>query len=341
MRIPGLKLHATKQWYVRIQGKSIYLGTNKERAELQYRELIVEHYGRPPNCTTQVVGITVADLMAGYVDYILKSSSNKWRAKKEALYKQIAAEVGKLYTTLPAEDFGPRAYKAVRESMVNKDRSHTYINMLTTRLKAAWKWGCSEELVSESSYRRLLTVPDLCPGELGCKDAREVVPVSKELFEATLPFVSETCSDFLRLLWLSGARPGELIDLTPAELQADGDYLVYRPRNHKTKHKNKLRAIVFGSEGVAILRKHWPAEVGSRFFACYSDAGVVRNAVYRACERGNLKRWHPYQLRHAAVTRIALEHGKEVATAVAGHARATTTERYDHGAVERAKRAAG
>lgn len=165
----------------------------------------------------------------------------------------------RIYATLPAEDFGPRAYKAVRAAMVNANRSHSYINMLTTRLKAAWKWGCSEELVSESSYRRLLTVPDLQPGELGCKDAREVVPVSRELFEATLPFVSETCSDFLRLLWLSGARPGELVDLTPAELQEDGQHLIYRPKHHKTKHKNKLRAIVFGAEGIAILKKHWPA----------------------------------------------------------------------------------
>lgn len=144
-----------------------------------------------------------------------------------------------------------------------------------------------------------------------------------------------------RLLWISGARPGEIVALTPAELQQDGKFLVYRPKSHKTKRYNKLRAVVFGPECEAILRKYWPPAPSVRFFGCYSDSAVVRNAIYRACERGKLPRWHTYQLRHAAVTRIALEHGKEVATAVAGHANCLTTERYDHGAIERAKRAAG
>lgn len=340
MRIATMRLHSTGQWFVKLNQKPHYLGKDKPTAERRYRELIAEHYGRaaqhelPANC------ITVASLIAGYIDHATAACNPKWKATRAHACKQMAAELLKLYPALPAEDFSPKAYKAVRAAMAGPDRSHSYVNMLCTRLKAVWKWGVGEELVSESSYRRLLTVPDLQPGELGCKDAREVVPVSVELFHATLPYVSEVCADFLRLLWLSGARPGELIDLTPAELQEDGQHLIYRPRHHKTRHKNKLRAIVFGAKGIAILQRHWPAVPTDRFFACYSEPGVIRNAVYRACQRGNLQRWHPYQLRHAAVTRIALEHGKEVATAVAGHARASTTNRYDHGAVERAKKAA-
>lgn len=343
MRIATMRLHSTGQWFVKLNQKPHYLGKDRLVAEQRYRELIAVHYGRQSVVPVVPVAgaVTVGELLGQYIKMVVAACPDKWRVTKEDICKQMSAEAVKLYGTLPAEDFGPRAYKAVRGAMVSEKRSHSYINMLCTRLKAAWKWGCGDELVSESSYRRLLTVPDLQPGELGCKPSRDVVPVSVKLFEATLPFVSETCGDFLKLLWICGARPGELIDLTPAEVVTDGDHMVYRPKNHRTKKMNKLRAIVFGDECIAILKKYWPEKPDERFFACYGDSGVIRNAVYRACVRGRLEQWHPYQLRHAAVTRIALEHGKEVATAVAGHSKSTTTERYDHGAVERAKRAAG
>lgn len=343
MRIATLRLHTSGQWMVKLGGKCHYLGTDKAAATLQYRDLIVEFYG--PSKVLPALdpdGITVAELMSRFVEAVLAECSPRWRENKRCVYKQVNRHLVEHYGSLPAEDFGPKAYKAVRVLMASeKGRSYTYINMLCTRLKAAWRWGVSEELVSESSYRRLLTVPDLEPGSLGLADGKEVLPVKKALYESTLPYLTDACADFLRLLWITGARPKELIDLTPAELEKDDRHWVYRPKHHKTRKKNKLRAIVFGAESEAILKKYWPRKVQERFFAFYSDAAVIRNAVYRACARARLPRWHPYQLRHAAVTRIALEHGKEVAAAVAGHANVLTTERYDHGAVERAKRAAG
>lgn len=342
MRIAAMRQHVGGQWFVKVGGKCRYLGTDRTVAESKYREIIVSHYG--PSKALPVLGdsvLTVDSLLDQYLVSLQETIADKWKEKKQGIYRQVCKQARELYGTLPAEDFGPKAYQAVRKAMACPGRNCNYVNMLCTRLKAAWKWGVSQELVSESSYRRLLTVPDLQPGALGLADAREVMPVPRELFEATLPYLSETCADLLRLLWISGARPGEIIALTPAELQQDGGFLVYRPKSHKTKRYNKLRAVVFGPECEAILRRYWPASPTERFFRCYADSAVVRNAIYRACERGKLQRWHTYQLRHAAVTRIALEHGKEVAMAVAGHASVITTDRYDHGAVERAKRAAG
>lgn len=343
MRIASLRRHTTGQWFVKINGTCHYLGSDRDQAVAQYRELIAEHYG-PSRAGLMASGdaITVKDLMTRYVDHRLTSCDQRYRKKIEENYRQVQHPLLEVYGTLSAEDFGPKAFKSVRSMMaaIGK-RSVGYINKLCTRLKAAWEWGVSEELVSESAYRRLCTVPGLESGDLGLRDGREVVPVPLKLFESTLPYLSETCADFLRLLWICGARPSEIINLTPLELAEDGAFLVYRPKKHKSKKRNKLRAIVFGTECTAILKRYWPASKGLRFFADYGDSGAIRKAVYRACDRARLPRWHPYQLRHAAVTRIALEHGKEVATAVAGHANVLTTERYDHGAVERAKRAAG
>lgn len=353
MRIARMSRHASGQWRVRISGKCYYLGSDKAAAERQYRELILEKYGATNSSgSPRTDGITVECLLAGYIADRLAVCAPQWHKKKKQMYDQMGAVARELYGSVLAEDFGPKAFKSVRQEMCKPvakpqhwkgrdTRSVTYVNGLCSKLKGAWKWGVSEELVSESAYRRLLSVPDLEPGDFGLTDGKDVQPITMELFQKTLVFLTGDASDFLNLLWMTGARPGELMDLTPAELERDGTHLVYRPRHHKTKKKNKLRAIVFNAAGEAILKRHWPADVHSRFFSGYSCTASIRNCVYSACKRGKLPLWHPYQLRHAAVTRIALEHGKEVASAVAGHANILTTERYDHGAVERAKRAAG
>lgn len=364
MRIPKLRLHATGQWMVKIEGKCKYLGTKKEAAEKKYRELIVEHFG-PSNISAPVIGIPISELLRRYIEERLRTCPTDYiRTTRSHVFKQMSEPALLLYGNLPANDFGPKAYKAIRQVMSTGNRSGnqkvtetsikrarsgrapvtrsvSYVNMLCSRLKSAFKWGVGEELLDETTYRRLCTVPDLQPGELGLTSGREVLPVSEALYRATVPFLSDTLADFLQLLWLSGCRPGELLRLSPAELAKEGDYLVYRPKSHKTARKNKLRAIVFGSEGIAILRRYWPDEPSKQFFALYSDAGAIRTAIYRACTRAKLPKWHPYQLRHAAITRIALAHGKDVAQSVGGHTKMATTENYDHGAVERAKRAAG
>lgn len=356
MRIPKLRLHVSGQWVVRVDGKDEYLGTNKESAEKRYRELITQHYGvADTSRSSHLHGPrqTVADLIKQFTDEQLATCDPLYVEARRATLTQVTKSVLLLYSLLPAEEFGPKAYKSTRKHMAaervvnhrkdkSKPRTYTYINSLCSKLKGIWHWGVSDEIVSQACYDRLLSVPDLTSGELGLRDGKEVQPVSEQLFRQTLDYVSENMSDLLWLLWITAARPNEILTLTPAELAKDndGDY-VYRPKNHKTKKKNKRRAIVFGAEGVAILKKHWPARDTDPFFPDYASPSVVRKAVYRACDRAKLPRWHPYQLRHAAITRISLKHGKEVAQAVAGHSKAVMTERYDHGTVERAKRAAG
>ncbi|MBL8824847.1 MAG: tyrosine-type recombinase/integrase [Planctomycetia bacterium] len=341
VKIASLRRHHSGQWMVKLAGKCHYLGVVRETAERRYRELIVEHYGAFSRQLPTFGGVTVAELLQQHVAAQLQSTPESSRDTRAHYYHQVTRHAVELYGSLDAESFGPKAFKAVRQAMCLPGRRVSYVNHLCIRLRAAWKWGVSEELVSESSYSRLLTVKGLVVGEMGLKPAREVVPVPEKLFLATLPFLTEDIADLLRLLWITGARPGEILSLTPAELVKDGAYLVYRPKNHKTAKLNKLRAVVFGAEAQGILKRYWPAEKDGRFFVRHASTGSIRKAVQRACDRGKLEHWHPYQLRHAAVTRIALEYGKEVATAVAGHARVLTTERYDHGAVERAKRAAG
>ncbi len=340
MRIATMQLLSSGHWRVRIHGKCFYLGRDSSTAERKYRALIAEHYG-PRSQYGAVCATSVSQLLNQYIADKLATSDPKWRTTREQALHQMKVSAIELYGTLPACDFGPKAYRSARKMMCNSKRSVSYVNGLTTMLKSAFKWGVSEELVPVETYQRLLTVPDLLPGEHGLKKGKDVQPVPEWIYKATLPFLTDPMADLLRLLWLSGARPDEILCLTPDQLVKDGEYYVYRPTSHKTVKKNKLRSIVFGAESLAILRKYWPGESATRFFPQYGSSGVIYTAIRRACQRAKLPLWHTYQLRHAAITRISLQHGKDVAQAVAGHAKATMTDHYDAGNLERAKRAAG
>lgn len=67
---------------------------------------------------------------------------------------------------------------------------------------------------------------------------------------------------------------------------------------------------------------------------------TLRRAVHRAVDRANrdraakelplLPKWNPYDARHAALTRLAKEHGRDGARAAADHKESSTTDRYCH-----------
>jgi integrase len=53
-----------------------------------------------------------------------------------------------------------------------------------------------------------------------------------------------------------------------------------------------------------------------------------RRAIHRACDKAQVPRWSPNQLRHSAATKIRARYGLEQARVVLGHSTTTTTEIY-------------
>jgi integrase len=353
LRIPKISLHSSGQWYVRITGKSHYLGKNKDAAEFTYRQLIIDHYGPSQVAFAIGGGITVEDLLNRYSTYHVDESSPEWQGKRRACMEQVCRHAISLYGNLPAESFGPLAFKEVRKSMgLEKGRSRPYVNSLCSRLRSAFRWGVSEELVSQQCYDRLMTVHELSVGQLKLPEGKDVRPVDLDTVNKTLEFLNERMGNIVKLLLLTGARPREILSIKPCELEVDNKadgkgWAVYRPKHHKTEKKNLKRAVVLNPEAMAILTPRWPSNPSKLFFPSVSNpskpftAYALRQAVRRACIRGKIPIWHPYQIRHRVLTDIALQHGREVAQAVGGHANVIMTAHYDHGVLERARKAMG
>ena len=155
------------------------------------------------------------------------------------------------YGDLPAHEFGPKRLKTLQATMAKKPKwCRGSVNRATSIIKQAFKWGASEELFPGSVAVNLACVGAIKAGQHGAREKPPIEPVADEIVDATIPKVSELVADVIRVMRLSGARPGEILRVTAARkpIEADPTCWLYKPTRHKTKHKGKSRVIAFGSQ---------------------------------------------------------------------------------------------
>ncbi|WP_146407327.1 hypothetical protein [Allorhodopirellula heiligendammensis] len=78
---------------------------------------------------------------------------------------------------MPADEFWPLKLKAVRQPLVDDRLCRTEINKRIGRIKRAFKWAVSEELVQPSIHEGLETVGGL---KYSRTAAREYEPIKPE-----------------------------------------------------------------------------------------------------------------------------------------------------------------
>jgi hypothetical protein len=74
--------------------------------------------------------------------------------------------------------------------MVTLGWCRTLINRRIDRVKRAFKWATSEELVPGSVYQALQTLPGLRRGRTEARESKPVEPVALADVNATLPFLT-------------------------------------------------------------------------------------------------------------------------------------------------------
>ena len=178
-KIPSYLPHKRSgQARVRIGGRDIYLGTfgSPESKEL-YAQLIAEHFANGESKTIKVeVGekLSIAALAVKYDDfaraYYVK---NGVPTDERYAIKMAIGPLVKLYGSTPADEFGPKRLKAVRQQIVSKGRkkdgsplSRKYINYQAAIVVRIFRWAVEEELVPVSVYQALKTVAGLQRGRV-------------------------------------------------------------------------------------------------------------------------------------------------------------------------------
>jgi integrase len=106
--------------------------------------------------------------------------------------------------------------------------------------------------------------------------------------EATLPFLPPVVADMVRIQRLTGARPGEICQMRPCDIEKGADVWKYRPEDHTTKHLDHDRVIFIGSKARRLLRPYLSRDPESY---CFSPT----ESEQRRREEGHQRRKAPLQ----------------------------------------------
>lgn len=271
IRVPSLRLHrASGQAVVTVRGRDIYCGKyGTTAAEANYQRVIadirasgaevVRHLGapRPGGRRRAFIApaarvLSVAELLLAYVEHAEREYPPP--SRETEIIKVACKTVRELFSDVPADEFGLRQLKAVRQKWIDEGLARKYINAKIGRIKRIWQWGAEEELVPASTWHTLKSLKGLGFRRFGAAESKpaEIVPESD--FLAVVPRVSAPVRAILELLWLTGARSGEICSLRTCDIIRDCAPWQYCPEKHKNAHRGHNRVIFFGPKARAILQ---------------------------------------------------------------------------------------
>ncbi len=368
--VPRYRRHkATGQAVVRLAGRDIYLGKYGTKASREaHQRLVAEWLDNGGRLPTDKHTVTVTEVIVAYTEFATGYYRKDGKPTNEVrMVKSALKIVRALYGRTKATEFGPLALKACRGEMIRKGWCRSHTNKQTDRVKRMFKWATSEELIPGSVYESLRCVVGLRRGRTEAREGRKVQPISDADVQATLEHLPAVVADMVRLQRLTGARPGEICDIRPCDINRTGDVWEYVPESHKTQHHGRPRVIFVGTRGQQILLPYLlraadaycfsPTEAdGKRRAAqherrttplsCGNRPGTNRRrtprrtpgqryssltygqAVRRAAQKAEVATWSPHRIRHTFATEVRKSFGLEAVQVCLGHSKAAVSEIY-------------
>lgn len=298
---------ASGQAVVTLGGRDIYLGPHgtDESREL-YNRTIADWLGRNRTATgreteqvaaaraqqaaatltaqagTAPAGLTVAELGLAFLQW----AENRFGAASHrecelAHWKRIVRTLRVHFGTLPVAEFGPAKLKLIRGvfergempkadgSKPDKPRpqARRFVNANIQRVRRIFRFGVESELVPAGVWHALQAVEGIRRGTAGVKEGRISQPADGEAVAAILPKLSPDIRAIIELLWLTGARSGEIAAMRTGDIDTRGDVWKYRVREHKTARFGAERVIPLGPRAQAIVKPLMRAELEAFVFS--------------------------------------------------------------------------
>ncbi len=250
-------------------------------------------------------------------------------------------------------------------------RTETYTNVYGTYFGSRTVTVNTSKRTPKLRKQKRKGRPDLAYVELArhtsARESEPVRPVPDEHVDAIRPFVSRQIGAMIELQRLTGMRSGEVAAMRGRDIDMAGKLWTYRPDQHKSKHRGHTRVVELGPRAQGVIRPFLRSELDAFLFSPqdatrerhaeapthrredqkpnprktdreigdhYTSASY-RRAIQRACDRADISKWHPHQLRHLAATRLRKQDGIEPARLLLGHTSIVTAAIYAE--VDRAK----
>jgi integrase len=168
--------------------------------------------------------------------------------------------LSRMFGELPLSEFGADQLEALRDRLIGDGRVTPQINKRLSHSRQFYRWCLGRNLmpstvnvwlVLEQMRQRARAVS---PGEYGAKPGKIVTPADPAAFNKALTVMSPVAKAVAQLLRLTGARPSEILNARPCELNRSGDVWTLTPTWHKTAKKSKRpRVIYLGDQAKAVL----------------------------------------------------------------------------------------
>ena len=254
---PSYRLHAKSgQARVRINGKDFYLGPHgSPESQQAYKQVIADHW-HPPGTAPKLRGaepsaaITVSRLAIEFAKYAKQKhgETNEW-----VQIRLVLKTMRETYGHLAADEFGPVRFENYRQSLVDRNLSRLVVKRKANYVLKMFQRGVKLELIPVEIWQRLLAVGPL---EARCKPAKKVLPVSDAVIEATQAELTPVLRDLVEVHRLIGARPSEVCNMRPCDIDRTADIWIYTPATHKTEHHGRTRKILIGPKAQAVLSRY-------------------------------------------------------------------------------------
>jgi integrase len=361
--IPTYRRHkASGRAVVTLEGRDFYLGEfNTPESRAEYDRIINEWLARGRRIAetgTGTDGMLVKELILGYHGHLVATMPDEVSRAKLAL-----KPVRDMYGNTPADKFGPVAFQAVRQKMIEDGLCASTIRMRLGVIKRMVGWGVANEMLRGDALYRLQAVAPLRDNQPGVKPPKRVLPVADSDIQAVLPHVTPTTRAMIELQALTGMRPGEVCRITTGQIDRTVDPWIYRPTQHKSKNRGKDRVVPLGPRAQELLTP-WlradpdaplfsPKETSDRsdearrrptrtpeqrarrrkggtrrhFQATYNKTSYA-SAIERGCIRAGISVFRPNRIRHTYATHVRHEYGLEAAQVLLGHSKADVTQIY-------------
>lgn len=250
------KHRATGQSVVRLNGKDIYLGRHgTAAAKAEYDRRIAEWLANGRQLPDTDGRLSVAELIVAYVRHarVYYAKGGVPTSEYESIC-QAMKPLRALYARTPVNEFGPRAFKAVREQFVSSGLARPTVNAYMSRIRRCFRWGTEQELVPPSVFHGLQAVAGLKRGRTEARETAPVKPVPQALIDAVLPHVRPQVAAMIQFQLYTGCRPGEVCSIRGCDIDTSGRVWIYRPSEHKTEHHGHEREIFIGPRAQELVK---------------------------------------------------------------------------------------
>lgn len=284
------KHRASGQAVVTLSGHDVYLGPHGSRVSRSEYDRVVAEYlaaGRrwPPQLP-ESRGLSINELILRYwenhvvVHYVKRGQPSSQQHSIRAGLRPLR----RLYGHTAASDFGPLALKVVRGEFVALGLARSTVNRYVDVVRRMFRLGVAEELVPSDVFTRLQALAGLRAGRTSARETAPIRPVSDAAVEAVLPHVPPPVQAMIRLQRLTGMRPGEVVQMRAADVDARGDVWLYRPVRHKLEHRQVRREIYLGPQAQAVLQP-WIRGEPEDFLFRPRESEASRNSARRMSRR--------------------------------------------------------